>query len=120
MPVIFNLEEKSQDKIHNSKIETFNKFFSDFKVSFLIWVKIGGILSGSIILIYLIARFVVSWDILYETNVDFAAIFLGLTIGFTLAILACWFVAFFLYNTKHRRNTKYKPLDIGRGGHKNG
>jgi len=30
--------------------------------------------------------------------------------------IACWLVAFFLYNTKHRRTTKYKSLDIGRGG----
>jgi sterol desaturase/sphingolipid hydroxylase (fatty acid hydroxylase superfamily) len=120
MPMIANAEERKQDGIQNSWKKTLLKFFTDFKVTFLIWIKIAGILSGIVILLYLVAKFILNWDVLYETNVNFTAVFLGVAIGFILAMIACWLVAFFLYNTKHRRNTKYKLMDIGRGGYKNG
>lgn len=116
MPIISNSEDNTQQSIKNERKETLIKFFSDFRVSFLIWIKIGGIAVGGIIILYLLARFIFKWDILYETNVNYSTVFLVVAIGFIISIIACWFVAFFLYNTKHHRGTKYKPLDIGRGG----
>ena len=116
MPINSNSEDNTQQIINNERKETLIKFFSDFKVSFLIWIKIGGIVVGGIIILYLLARFVLKWDILYETNVKYSTVFFFVAIGFIISIIACWLVAFFLYNTKHPRGTKYKPLDIGRGG----
>lgn len=116
MPILSNSENKNQQVVENTRKETLVKFFCDFKESFLIWIKIGGITVAGVILLYLFARFILKWDILYETNVNFSAGFFVVAIGFIISIVVCWFVAFFLYNTKHRRTTKYKSLDIGRGG----
>ncbi len=116
MPVLSNSEDRNHQVVENEHKETLIKFFSDFKTSFLIWIKIGGIAMGSVILLYLFARFILKWDILYETNVNFSTGFFIVAMGSIISIIACWLVAFFLYNTKHRRTTKYKSLDIGRGG----
>lgn len=116
MPVMTSLEERQQKELQEERKQTLVKFFEDLKTSFLIWIKIGAAITGAFILLYLIATFLFKWDLFYETDLDFKTIFFAVFIFFIIAVVACWLVAFFLYNTKHRRNTKYKTQDVGRGG----
>ncbi len=107
--IILN-EQKAERK------KTLIKFARDLKISYSIWIKIGGIISGSLILSYLFTRFIIGWDLFYETDLNYTMIFLIITVLFFVFVSLCWFGAFFLYNTKHRRNTKYKSQSIERGG----
>lgn len=119
MPVLTSVEERKLQEQKEERKQTLIKFTYDFKTSFLIWIKISGIVALAAVLVYLISKFIFRWDILYETDLPVSSIFLAAFFMFVFSVIACWLVAFFLYNTKHRRNTKYKPLDVGRGGERN-
>lgn len=115
MPVISSAEERKQRELKAERMQTFIKFAQDLKASFMIWIKVGGVISGSLILVYLFAKFVISWDLFYETDLKYSTIFFVIFIFFLLSVVACWLIAFLLYNTKHKRNTKYRDSEIGRG-----
>lgn len=120
MSVLTSAEERKLQEQKEERKQTMIKFTYDFKTSFLIWIKISGIVVLATVLLYLISKFVFYWDILYETDLPVSSMFLVAFFMFVFSVIVCWFVAFFLYNTKHRRNTKYKVLDVGRGGKRNG
>jgi len=120
MPILTSTEERQKKELQEERKRTFINFFEDLKNSFLIWIKIGASITGGLIILYLIATFLFKWDLFYETGLNFRTIFLAIFIFFLVAVGICWLVALFLYNTKHRRNTKYKAQDIGRGGQTNG
>lgn len=107
MPILTSLEEKRKKELQEERKQTLVKFFEYLKASFFIWIKIGAVITCAFILLYLIATFLFKWDLFYETGLDFKAIFFAVFIFFIMAVVICWLVAFFLYNTKHRRNTKY-------------
>ena len=75
--------------------------------SFLLGIKAGGILIGVLIILYLAAKFIFRWDLFYETDLNYAVIFLVLTIVFAVLVLICILIAVILYNNKHKRSTKY-------------
>ena len=116
MPIMNSAEERRQNELKEERKQTLAKFFDDFKTSFIIWIRIGGITVGVMILIYLFAKIAYSWDLFYESDLEFQSIFFAVFIFFTVAIAACWFIAFFLYNTKHKRKTKYKTGENSQGG----
>ncbi len=120
MPMLTSEEERKKQERSAELRLTFRKFFEDFLTSFKIWIKIAGILDGILIIGYLFARFIVRWDAFYETQLDFTVIFFLIALFFLIILISCWLVAFFLYNTHHRRNTKYKTYDVGRGGERGG
>lgn len=117
MPILTSVEERQKKERLEERKQMLIKFLGDLISSFRIWMMIGAVITVVLILIYLLLTFIFKWDLLYETNLDFKAIFFSVFISFVIAIIVCWLVAFFLYNTKHRRNIKkYKVQDIGRGG----
>lgn len=116
MSTMYSAEESKLNEQKAERKQTLIKFAQDLKVSFLIWIKIGGIISGGIVLAYLFTRFIMGWDLFYETDLNYILIFLMITILFFVSVCFCWFGAFFLYNTKYRRPNKYKEQEIGRGG----
>jgi len=117
MPIMTSADERKMRELKEERKQTIIKFAQDIKASFKIWVKVGGIATGMLILAYLFARFVIEWDLFYETDLKYSTIFFLVFLFFVFSVIACWLVAFFLYNTKHRRNTKYK--DIADGSEKN-
>ena len=120
MPIMNSAEERRQNELKEEQKQTLAKFFDDFKTSFLIWIRVGGISVAVMIIVYLIAKVAYSWDLFYESDLEFQSIFFAVFVFFTVAIFSCWFIAFFLYNTKHKRNTKYKVIENSQGGSLNG
>ncbi len=118
MSIISEAEEKKQREIKAERKQVFIKFAQYFKASFVIWIKLGGIISGGLILTYLFAKFVIKWDLFYETDLNYSTILFIIFVLFLLSVLVCWFVAFMLYNTKHKRNTKYKDSRKWHGGNR--
>ncbi|MBD5111499.1 MAG: hypothetical protein HDT42_03055 [Ruminococcaceae bacterium] len=116
MSIISSAEERKLRELKAERKQIFIKFAQDLKSSFIIWIKLGGIISGVLILAYLFAKFVMKWDLFYETDLKYSKIFFAVFIFFLLSVIVCWLVAFLLYNTKHKRNTRYKDTGIGRGG----
>ena len=116
MPLMSGAEERQKLYLKEERKQTLLKFWQDLKASYLIWIKIGGIITGVLILVYLFTRFVIKWDLFYETDLKYMTIFFIIFILFLVSVGLCWLGAYFLYNTKHKRNTKYKDQDIGRGG----
>ncbi|MBK6088551.1 hypothetical protein [Ruminococcus difficilis] len=100
-------EEKRLSEKRSNRKKAFAKFREDFMASFLLGIKAGGILTGALIVLYLAAKFIFRWDLFYETDLNYAAIFLVLTIVFAFLVLICIMIAVILYNNKHKRNTKY-------------
>jgi len=101
---------KNHRELKRERRQTLMKFAQDLKVSFKIWIKGGGILTAAIILAYLFARFVL------ETDLRYSSIFFAVFVFFVLSVAICWLVAFILFNTKHRRNTRYKERVRIQGG----
>ena len=118
MRILTSAEERKLRELKEERRQTLKRFAMDFRTSFLIWIKISGVITIAAILIYLVAKHLFSWDIFYEMNLDFSSIFMLSFLLFLLSVAACWLVALFLYNTRHRRNTNYKPIGSGRGGKK--
>lgn len=116
MPLMSGSEERQIRDLKDERKQTLLNFWHDIKDSYIIWIKIGGIITGGLILVYLFARFVIKWDLFYETDLKYMTIFFIIFILFFVSVGLCWIGAYFLYNTKHKRNTKYKDQDIGRGG----
>lgn len=101
-------EEKLLSERKDERKKVFQKFKSDFLYSFLIGIRMGAIILVAVIIIYLIAKYLLNWDLFYETDLDYDSIVFVFTIMlFALTALFCS-IAFILYNTKHKRNTKYK------------
>lgn len=107
MPILTSEEEKQLLDKKNERKKTIGKFKDDYLLSFMIGIRIGGITLGAAIVIYLTAKWLFKWDLFYETDLKYSSIFLAITIIFMVLVVICWFVAFILYNTKHKRNTKY-------------
>lgn len=108
MPLLTSAEERRQQEQKEERKQTLRNFALDMKSSFKIWIKVAGIVSAVLIVGYLISRFAFKWDLLYETETDYRNLFFW---GFKIsvgAVVVCWGIALWLYNTKHRRKTKYK------------
>ena len=108
MPLLTSAEERRQQEKKEEKRQTLRNFALDMKSSFKIWIKVIGAASLLLIAVYLFLRFVLKWDLLYETEMDYRKLFyvcFGISAG---AVIVCWLGALWLYNTKHRRKTKYK------------
>ena len=116
MPLMSGAEERQKLDLKEERKQTLLKFWQDLKASYLIWIRIGGIITGALILVYLFTRFVIKWDLFYETDLKYSTIFFIIFVIFLVSVGLCGLGAYFLYNTKHKRNTKYKDQDIGRGG----
>ena len=86
------------------------KFLQDYLSSLSIGAKVGGIALIASIALYLIAKFAFRWDLFYETDLNYTLIFLLITIIFIVIVVLCIFVAIILFNTKHKRNTKYEEF----------
>ena len=43
MPIMNSAEERRQNELKEERKQTLAKFFDDFKTSFIIWIRIGGI-----------------------------------------------------------------------------
>ena len=108
MPLLTSAEERRQQERKEERKQTLHNFALDMKSSFKIWIKVAGIVSALLITGYLISRFAFKWDLLYETETDYRNLFLWGFKIFAGAVVLCWGVALWLYNTKHRRKTKYK------------
>lgn len=107
MPIMSSAEEQKKSELKGERIQTLKKFAEDIKASFLVWIKIGSLVSGLLILLYLSTKFILKWDLFYETDLKYSTILFIMFILLLVLVIACWFVAFFLYNTKHKRNTRY-------------
>ena len=111
MAVTTNSEELKFRDEKDERRKTLRKFREDFFASFRIWIKIGCICSVAVILLYVFLRFVLKWDLFYETDLNYPLIFLVVCILLVILIFVCWLGASFLYNTQHRRNTKYRVIN---------
>ncbi|MBQ6180167.1 MAG: hypothetical protein IJK31_00580 [Ruminococcus sp.] len=111
MAVTTNSEELKFRDEKDERRKTLRKFREDFFASFRIWIKIGCICSAAVILLYVFLRFVLKWDLFYETDLNYPLIFLVVCILLVILIFVCWLGASFLYNTQHRRNTKYRVIN---------
>ena len=111
MAVTTNSEELKFRDEKDERRNTLRKFREDFFASFRIWIKIGCICSAAVILLYVFLRFVLKWDLFYETDLNYPLIFLVVCILLVILIFVCWLGASFLYNTQHRRNTKYRVIN---------
>lgn len=116
MSIISSAEESKLRELKARRKQIFIKFAQDLKASFVIWIKLGGIISCGLILAYIFAKFVLKWDLFYEIDLKYSTIFFAVFIFFLLSVVVCWLVAFLLYNTKHKRNTKYKDTGMKHGG----
>ena len=103
-------EEKRILEKQTDRKRAFLKFREDFMTSFLLGIKVGGILTLSIIVLYLIAKWIFKWDLFYETDLNYSTIVFVLAVFFAALILLCVIIAFILYNNKHKRNTKYTSV----------
>ena len=106
-------EEKLLSEKRSERKQAIKKYGSDFLSSFLIGIKAGGIGLVLVIVVYLMAKLLFKWDLFYETDLEYTAIVLVVTIIFFIMVVLCCFIAFILYNTKHTRNTKYKTVNEG-------
>ncbi len=111
MGITTNSDELKFRDEKTERIKTLRKFREDFLSSFKIWIKIGCIGSAAVILLYIFLRFVLNWDLFYETDINYPLIFLVACILLVSLIFVCWLGASFLYNTQHRRNTKYRGIN---------
>ena len=108
MPLLTSAEERRQQESKEDRKQTLRNFALDMKSSFKIWIKVAGVVSLLLIVGYLFSRFVLKWDLLYETEMDYRKLFFSCFEIATGAVIVCWLGALWLYNTKHRRKTKYK------------
>ncbi|MBQ2152764.1 MAG: hypothetical protein II440_04890 [Clostridia bacterium] len=46
MPIMNSAEERRQNELKEERKQTLAKFFDDFKTSFIIWIRIGGIMRS--------------------------------------------------------------------------
>jgi len=107
MPVLSSAEEKKQQETKEKRRQTLLTFVHDIKTSFSVWIKLGGFIFGFLSVAYLFAKFVLKWDLFYETDVKYPTILFWLGLAFVGFMIACWVVAFIYYNKPHKRNTKY-------------
>lgn len=108
-------EEKNLLERRNERKEAIKKYKNDFMSFFIMGIKSGSVALGAVIIIYLIAKWLFNWDLFYETDLDYTSIVFVVVIIFLVMVVLCCVIAFILYNTKHRRNTKYKTIDGGAG-----
>lgn len=108
MPLLTSAEERRQQEKKEEKRQTLRNFALDMKSSFKIWIKVIGAASLLLIAVYLFLRFVLKWDLLYETEMDYRKLFYACFGISAFAVMVCWGVAYLLYKTQHRRKTKYK------------
>lgn len=90
----------------------FRKFSKNFWNHFIFGLKVIGIFSALIILIYIVFK-IAGFDFLYETNLQLSSSLGIIFVLFIMLVLVFIFMAFLLFNTKHRRNTKYTNKIIG-------
>lgn len=110
MPILTSEEQKLKSEHQKEFKFAIQKFWQDYLSSLSIGVKVGGIALISSIAIYLIGKFVFRWDLFYETDLNYTLIFLLITIIFLVIVVLCIIVAIILFNTKHKRNTKYEEF----------
>lgn len=116
MPILTSEEEKQKSNRKQELKSVILKFRDDYLSSFLIGIKVGGLFLASAIIIYLVAKLGFKWDLFYETDLKYSSIFLFITAMFFIIVILCIIVAVILFNTKHKRNTKYRNSDNNTGG----
>ena len=119
MSVLSSAEEKKQQEIKEKRRQTLLTFGRDIKASFAVWMKLGGFIFAFLSVAYLFAKFVLKWDLFYETDVKYSTILFWLGLSFLGFMIACWVVAFINYNKPHKRNTKYNDYVVDRRGESN-
>ena len=107
MSIMSSDEKQKKSERKEERAQAFKKFKEDMKASFCVWIKLDIAISVGIILLYLMATFILKWDLFYETDLKYG-ILLVISVSFAGLVFVCWGVARFLYKTKHKRNTKYK------------
>ena len=95
MSILTDEEEKIKS-IRKKEIKDASiKFKGYYLSSLFLGLKVGVLSLAAVIILYLVAKWVFRWDLFYETDLEYSSIFL------------CIVVAIILFNTKHKRNTKY-------------
>lgn len=107
MSILTSEEERLKNDHRNELKNIISKFKDAFVSSLLIGLKMGGISLAVVIVIYLVAKWIFRWDLFYETDLRYSSIFLFITSLFIIIVFLCIIVAIILFNTKHKRNTKY-------------
>jgi len=107
MAAFINNKERELLERKTERKKTFKELTGHYLKSFVLGVKIAGITMAVVILIYLLLKFLGDWDLFYETDVDYLSLFFAMGIFFGGIVIICLLVAFWLFNNKHKRNTKY-------------
>ena len=108
MPILTLEEENLKMKRRQEIMEAIDQFRQQYFSSMLWGLRIGGGSLGVIIVLYFFAKWIFRWDLFYETDLDYELVFLILAIISLLIVIICIVVAVILFNTKHKRKTKYK------------
>ncbi len=108
MSVLSSAEEKKRREIKEERRQALEKTVQYMASSFLIGIKFGGIMFLAAIVAYFIAKYLLQWDLFYETDVNYPSLCFKVVAFLLIILVLCWLGAFILYNTKHKRNTKYK------------
>lgn len=102
-------EERERREQRIEREEILGKFAGEMFKMFKIWIRMDALFMVILMLVYLFLVFVRDWDFFYDTDIKGTTIFLLLFTGSSMAVIVCGLVALFLYNTKHKRDTKYEP-----------
>ena len=116
MPILTNEEEKIKLTEKKEMKDAIRKYKKDYLSSLVLGLKVGGLSLAGVIILYLIVKLIFKWDLFYETDLKYASIFLFITFVFLFVVFLCIVVAIILFNTKHKRNTKYPTANSTRGG----
>ncbi len=116
MPILTSEEEKIKLTRKKEFKDAAMKFKGVYLSSLALGLKVGGLSLAGVILLYLIAKWIFRWDLFYETDLEYALIFSVVAFIFLFVVFLCIVVAIILFNTKHKRNTKYSTVNDTRGG----
>ena len=107
MSILTDEEEKIKS-IRKKEIKDASiKFKGYYLSSLFLGLKVGVLSLAAVIILYLVAKWVFRWDLFYETDLEYSSIFLFITFVFMFVVFLCIVVAIILFNTKHKRKTKY-------------
>lgn len=108
MSVLTSAEEKKRQEIKDERRQALEKTVQFMASSFLVGIKLGGFMLLTAIVVYFFAKYLLQWDLFYETDVKYPSLCFKAVVFLLVIMILCWIGAFILYNTKHKRNTKYK------------
>jgi len=108
MPILTSEEQNLKMKRKQEIMGAITQFRKQYISSMLWGLKIGGISLGTVIVLYFLAKLIVRWDLFYETDLDYDLVFLTFAGICLFIVIICIVVAVILFNTKHKRKTKYQ------------